>query len=134
MMEALSCMLEAIITDRLMSSFMVGNDNENEILVAHLLFADDTLIFCDDNNVDNIHTLRALLLFFETIFGLKKNLSKLEIVPVDQVMHISDIANILDCKIALLPMKYLDLSLGTSYKSTSICNGVIEKIRKILVS
>jgi hypothetical protein len=43
-MKALSRMLSAWINDGLLEGFKVGN-----VTVSHLLFADDTLIFCKDN-------------------------------------------------------------------------------------
>jgi len=45
----------------------VGSRNNEELLVSHLLFVDDTLIFCH---------LHCLFLFFEPVLGLKINLSK----------------------------------------------------------
>ena len=37
-------------------------------------------------------------------------------------------ATILGCKVAKLPMTYLGLPLGSSFKETSILNGIIEKM------
>jgi hypothetical protein len=37
-------------------------------------------------------------------------------------------------RVASLPVKYLDLPLGASYKSTRMWDGVIEKIEKRLAS
>jgi hypothetical protein len=42
---------------------------------SHLLFVDDTLIFCDANPVHLCH-MRCLFLFFEATSGLKINLAK----------------------------------------------------------
>jgi len=42
------------------------------------------------------------------------------------------LANLLGCRVASLPMTYLGLQLGASYKSTSIWNGVIEKMERRL--
>ena len=42
--KALSRMLSAGINDGLLEGFKVGN-----VTVSHLLFADDTLIFCKDS-------------------------------------------------------------------------------------
>jgi hypothetical protein len=44
-MEALSRMLSTSVDRGLLSSFSVGSRNSDELLVSHLLFADDTLIF-----------------------------------------------------------------------------------------
>jgi hypothetical protein len=44
------------------------------------------------------------------------------------------LADILGCEVASLPVKYLDLPLGASYKSTRIWDGVIEKVENRLAS
>ncbi len=45
-MEALSMMIYATVDNRLLVGFLVGLRNHEEMIVSHLLFADDTLIFC----------------------------------------------------------------------------------------
>lgn len=57
--------------------------NNGEHLVSHLLFVDDTLIFCEANHEHFCH-LRCLLCF-KAISGLKINLSKSELVPIGNV-------------------------------------------------
>jgi hypothetical protein len=79
--------------------------------VSHLLFADDTLIFCD-SNVEQFRDLRCLLLCFEAVSGLKINLSKFEMVPVGDIGDVEELASILGCGVASLPIKYLGLPLG----------------------
>jgi len=85
------------------------------MIVSHLLFADDTLIFCDPN-VEHFRDLRCLLLCFEAVWGLKINLSKSEIVLVGDVGDVEELASILGCGVASLPIKYLGLPLGAKYK------------------
>jgi hypothetical protein len=85
------------------------------MIVSHLLFADDTLIFCDPN-VEQFQDLRCLLLCFEAVWGLKINLSKSEIVLVGDVGDVEELASILGCGVASLPIKYLGLPLGAKYK------------------
>ena len=60
-------------------------------LVTHLLFADDTLIFCGDES-EQIGFLRFVLLCFEAVFGLKINLGKLEMALVRDVHDIEYLA------------------------------------------
>jgi hypothetical protein len=52
--------------------FSVGLRYSEAMIVFHLLFADDTLIFCDPN-VEQFRDLRCLLLCFEAVSGLKIN-------------------------------------------------------------
>jgi hypothetical protein len=42
------------------------------------------------------------------------------------------LAHLLGCRVASLPLTYLGLPLGASYKSMSIWNGVIEKMERRL--
>uniref|UniRef100_A0A2N9EYR9 Reverse transcriptase domain-containing protein n=1 Tax=Fagus sylvatica TaxID=28930 RepID=A0A2N9EYR9_FAGSY len=64
--------------------------------------------------------------------SLMINLSKSEIVSVGDVPNIEDIREILGCKLALLPMKYLGLPLGANFKDNSIWNSVLEKVERRL--
>jgi len=60
------------------------------------------------------------------------NLSKSEIILVDEVDDVENLASIIGCRVALLPVKYLGLSLGAPYKSTSLWSGIIEKMERRL--
>jgi hypothetical protein len=95
------------------------------------LFADDTLIFCGAQD-EQIRHLRCIFLCFEAASGLRINLGKSEIVPIGAVEDVEGLAHLLGCWVASLPMTYLGLPLGASYKSVSIWNGVIEKIERKL--
>ena len=63
---------------------------------------------------------------------LKVNIGKSEIVPVGEVNNIDALANILQCRVGRLPMKYLEMPLGTSFKLVAIWNPVLEKMEKKL--
>jgi hypothetical protein len=127
-MEALSRMISAAVNGGLLEGFRVGNT-----AFSHLLFADDTLIFCSAHSSQLRH-LQGLFLLFEAASGLKVNLAKSNLIPVGNVDQVPRFANILGCGIASLSAKYLGLPLGDSYKSIVIWNGVIEKIEHQLAS
>jgi hypothetical protein len=63
------------------------------------------------NGVDQeyLHHLRRVFLCFEAVLGLKVNLAKSELIPVDNVDDVDALADILDCKVFSLPLKFLDL-------------------------
>lgn len=44
------------------------------MVISHLLFVDDTLIFCDVDLNEPLLLLRMILIWFETVSGLKINL------------------------------------------------------------
>jgi hypothetical protein len=48
--------------------------------------------------------------------------------------NVEGLAHILGCRVSTLSMKYLGLPLGTSFKTKSIWNGIIEKIERRLAS
>ncbi|KAF5465994.1 hypothetical protein F2P56_015953, partial [Juglans regia] len=77
-MEALSRMVEAVVGAGFISGFSVGTNSSGISTISHLLFADDTLIFCEAIG-EQIQILRAVLLCFQAISGLKVNLSKSEL-------------------------------------------------------
>lgn len=62
--------------------------------VTHLLFPDDTLVFCDAE-VSQLAYLRQILIWFQIVSGLKINLRKCEITPVGEVDNIEEIAHVL---------------------------------------
>jgi hypothetical protein len=61
-------------------------------------------------------------------------LAKSNLIPVGNVDQVKRLAGILGCGVASLPVKYLGLPLGASYKSTHTWDGVIEKIEYCLAS
>ena len=65
--------------------------------VSHLLFADDTLVFCDADS-NHIVALRGILFRFEEMSGLKINLRKSELVPFGDVPDLHELVEILGCR------------------------------------
>jgi hypothetical protein len=118
-MEALSRMLTVTMDHGLLTGFSVGSWNHETLAVSHLLFADDTLIFCEANS-KYFRQLRCIFLCFEVVLGSKINLRKSEIVPIGKMEDVAILASLFGCRISSLPMKYLGLPLGASYKAMSI--------------
>jgi hypothetical protein len=90
----------------LLEGFRVGNTS-----FSHLLFADDTLIFCNAMP-SQLRYLWSVFLLFEVAFGLKVNLAKSVVIPVGNVEQVGILANILGCRVASLLVKYLGSSVG----------------------
>ncbi len=110
----------------------MGNSEDQQVVISHLLFANDTLLFCDAD----LHQLASLCLaftWFEAIYGLKINLGKSEIVLVGEVSNINILVDILGCHLGSFPMKYLGMPLRASYKEKNIWNPILEKVEKRLV-
>ncbi|XP_050277754.1 uncharacterized protein LOC126719217 [Quercus robur] len=130
-MEVLGRMLDKAIHDGHMSGFDVGHLEGRSLEVSHLLFADDTLIFCDAD-LDQVLFLRMILIWFEVVSGLKINLGKSELVPIGMVHNLGLLLNVLGCKQGTPPMKYLGLPLGDKCKDKIIWNPILEKIERRL--
>jgi hypothetical protein len=83
-------------------------------------------------NRDHLRYLRVILLCFEAVSGLKINLAKSILVHVGNVNNVVKLANILGCGTSSLPLKYLGMPLGASYKTKSIWDGIVKKMERRL--
>ena len=130
-METLSRLMDRAIGGGYISGFSVGPADRTPMMISHLLFADDTLLFCnaDQHQLEYLH---AVFSWFEAVLGLKINLSKSEMVHVGNVPHIRDLVEILSCKVSALPMTYLGLPLGARFNSVSIWDPILEKMERRL--
>jgi hypothetical protein len=132
-MKAFSIMISTSIRHGSLSSFSVGSRPSKTINISHLLFADDTLVFCGEN-YDNICSLRLLLICFEVVSGLKVNMAKSVLVPMGNVDNVVELAGLLGSETSSLPLKYLGLPLGAHFKTKSSWDGIVEKIERCLAS
>ena len=127
MMEVFSKMMKRVEGAGLLRGFKADGRQGGGVCVLHLLFADDTILFCDANEEQILH-VRMLLLCFQTVTGLKVNTLKSEMVPIGEVPNVHVLAEILGCRIGSLHMTYLGMPLGASHKSPTIWNPILEKI------
>jgi multisubunit Na+/H+ antiporter MnhB subunit len=120
-MEALDRMISTIENRGLLSGFSMGTGVD----ISHLQFANDTLLFCGAN-LNHLPTFQSMFLLFEPMSGLQTNLANSKLVQVGNVDNVAGL--ILGCGVASLPLKFLNLPLGESYKAKHIWDGVIEKV------
>ena len=80
-MEALSMLVFKAIEEGFLDGVQISNSHSKGLLISHLLFVDDTLIFCKPNE-SNLGYLKCILLIFEAMFGLRVNLAKSVIIPI----------------------------------------------------
>ena len=130
-MERLSRLISRAVEEGFLSSCRFGGRSREGLVVSHLLFADDTILFCD-TDLDQMAYLSWLLMWFEAILGLKINLSKSEIILVGGVTNVESLARKLGCRIGALPTSYLGLPLGAPHNSVSVWDVIEERFRKRL--
>ena len=118
-MEVLSRMLKIASERGFIKGFQVGRIGNSSVSVSYLLYVDDTILFCDAHPEQLLY-IRTVLICFEAVTGLKVNMTKSEIVPIGEVDGLSALADLLYCYIGSLPLQYLGMPLGASYKALAI--------------
>jgi len=89
-------MLSTTLHFGLIAGFSIGRLVSMCLEISDLLFADDTVIFCD-NDYEQIINLRCVLIRFEAIYGSRVNLPKSSILPVGEVENAHALAGIWGC-------------------------------------
>ncbi|RVW84958.1 hypothetical protein CK203_039556 [Vitis vinifera] len=131
-MEVFSSMMRRAISGGYLSGWKVSGGRGEGMHISHLLFADDTLVFCEESS-DEMTYLSWLLMWFEACSGLRINLEKSEMIPVGRVLNIEGLALELGCKVGGIPSSYLGMPLGAAFNSLAMWDGVEERFRRRLV-
>lgn len=86
------------------------------VTVIHVQFADDTLIFIN-NDVGSIKLIKQVLICFRLLSGLKINFQKSKLYSCGAgVSLFQEGGNILPCPVGDWPMSYLGVTVGLSPK------------------
>ncbi|RVW14380.1 hypothetical protein CK203_090481 [Vitis vinifera] len=101
-MEAFSRLILRAVRGGFLSGCQDKRKSGDGAVVTHLLFTDDTLVFCEAFQ-DQMAHLSWLLMWFEAISGLRINLDKSEILPVGRVENLEALALEVGCKVGRLP-------------------------------
>ena len=101
-MEVFSILVDKATFGDSSQGFKIANRFGEELQINHLLFVDDTLVFCRDSR-DQLAYLNWILLWFEAILGLKINLEKSTILLVGNMENIEDLVAELGCGTGALP-------------------------------
>ncbi|RVW88360.1 LINE-1 reverse transcriptase-like [Vitis vinifera] len=130
-MEVLSALIRRAVQGNFISGCRLRGRGDAEIMVSHLLFADDTIIFCEASK-DQLTHLGWILAWFEAASRLRINLAKSELIPVGEIDNVEEMAVELGCRIGNFPVKYLGLPLGARHKALPMWDGVEERMRRRL--
>ncbi|TYK19385.1 subtilisin-like protease SBT5.3 [Cucumis melo var. makuwa] len=102
--------------------------------LTHILFADDILIFVEDNE-EYISNLKMALLLLESSSGLNINLNKSTIFPINvPVNRANIIAESWGLRKDILPTSYLGMPLGGNLSFLNFWDNILQKIQKKLSS
>ena len=125
----LSLLISRVVESGLIKGVIVGSEG---IVVSHLQFADDTILFLD-NDKDNFLNTLSIFQIFELSSGLKMNLSKSDLAGINiDSQELSCIASLISCQILEWPLVYLGVPLGGNPRSVLLWDLVVEKISKRL--
>ena len=92
-----SICLRVATQNSLLQGFKVRNLSGVDMQICHLLYADDTVIFCEAKE-EQIRIVRMILVVFEAVSGLV-NWRKSCIYPIKEVIQIQALANVLGYRI-----------------------------------
>ncbi|KAA0039966.1 LINE-1 retrotransposable element ORF2 protein [Cucumis melo var. makuwa] len=111
-----------------------GVKMEGNINLTHLLFADDILLFVEDDE-HSIQNLKNIINLFQLASGLSINLNKSTISPINVgAARTEQIASQWGISTKFLPINYLGVPLGGKQTTKSFWKNVEEKINKKLTS
>ena len=118
-MEVLSVLITRAVEGGFISGCSIWRGRGQTVNISHLLFVDDTIVFCEAKKEYLTH-LSWILFWFEAASGLKMNLDKSEVIPVGEVEEVNEMAVEIGCRVGQLPTVYLGLPLGAPNKATSV--------------
>ncbi|KAK9992947.1 hypothetical protein SO802_022650 [Lithocarpus litseifolius] len=127
--EVLSRILKKTKDSGLIWGFHVGPINSNGIRISHLLFTNDTILFCDASK-EQLLSIRLALSCFQAFTNLNVHVGKSKVVPIGEVSNLHTLANILQCRVDSSPMKYLGMPFDTPSKIASIWTPILEMMEK----
>ncbi|CAL5355041.1 unnamed protein product [Camellia sinensis] len=127
--EGLHLLLSRACELNLIKGVKVGSKG---VLLSHLQFADDSLLFCEAE-VEEVRKLKRVLRCFEILSGLKINFHKSAVCGVGvSTARMNEMAAVLNCKVKKLPLTYLGLPLGANPRKKATWKPVVDKVKSKL--
>jgi hypothetical protein len=128
--DILSRMLQKASNDQLIRG-LGGNLIEGGVI--SLQYADDTILFMDDN-LESAKNLKWILSYFELMSGMRINYHKSELVAINpsEMEEVQEFADIFGCPVGDFPIKYLGISLHYQKLRMEDLQPLIDKIIKMI--
>lgn len=114
-MEGLNSMIRKASENGWIKGFPANANRENNVEITHLLYTDDSLVFCEVE-VTQIRHLWAILTIFGGISGLHVNWHKSCLYPINQVTNMQILAEYLGCQAASYQLNILECLLVQNIK------------------
>ncbi|RVX21636.1 putative ribonuclease H protein [Vitis vinifera] len=130
-MEVLSVLITRAVEGGFIHGYRIWRGRGQAVNISHLLFADDTIVFCEAKK-ESLLYLSWILFWFEAASGLKINLDKSMVIPVREVEGVLELAAEIGCRVGHLPTVYLGLPLRAPNRASFVWDGVEEKVRRRL--
>jgi hypothetical protein len=128
--EGLNVLMKAMVDAELFRGCQVGLGDS--VALSHLQLADDTLLL-GEKSWANVRAMRAVLVLFEALSGLKVNFHKSMLVGVNiNESWLIEAAAILRCKMGKIPFHYLGLPIGGNLRRLSFWEPVVNRIKSRL--
>ncbi|XP_016177702.1 uncharacterized protein LOC107619990 [Arachis ipaensis] len=123
--DVLHRMLGEAVRNGRITPLWVGGEH---IELSHLQFADDTILFCPPET-ETIVNYKRLLRCFELMSGLSINFDKSNLISVNcEHEWVEHVCGLLECKQAVLPVRYLGIPLGANPHLVKTWKLVIDKV------
>ena len=104
----------------------------NQVVVSHLQFADDTLLL-GNKSWANVWALRAALIIFESMSGLKVNFNKSLLVRINiSDSWLNEATVVLSCKVGKIPFMYLGLPIHGNLRRLTFWDPIVNHIKSRL--
>lgn len=121
----LSCLLNQFLNGENFSGIRISQN----FALNHLQFADDTILFCE-NNEQQLENLCNLLVSFLFASGLKVNYAKSMLIgcniPDEEVRRLADQFG---WSVGTLPINYLGAPLGGNPRKVNFWRPIVDKLR-----
>ena len=119
-------LMNSMVVAQLFHGFGVGRSSEMRL--THLQFADDTLIIGEKSWL-KVRAMRAVLLLFEEVSGLRVNFHKSLLTGVNiSESWLTEAASVLNCRRGTIPFVYLGLPIGGDSRRLSLWKPVVDRI------
>jgi hypothetical protein len=125
--EGSNVLMQAMVDTNVFMGYTIGT--QDPVSVSHLQFADDTL-FLGTKSWANVRALRAILVLFEIMFGLKVNFNKSTLAEVNiSNSRLQKVVSALQGKMGNVPFLYLGLPIGGDPRHLGFWEPMVTRIK-----